>query len=109
MNDPTTFPEAHPAHGSYHWLFERAISVALIPLIATGAVKHGASGILDASLALTLVLHSHIGFSANLDDYVHKRKNPVLGPVLAWTLRFATVGTLAGLYGEYCEGDVCLS
>lgn len=80
-------------------MFERAISVALVPLFAAGAAKHGVSGIVDASLALTLVLHSHIGFTASLDDYVHKRKFPVLGPLASWTLRAATLATLAGLYG----------
>lgn len=98
VNEPTTYPPPSAAHGSYHWLTERGLSVALIPLFAAGAAKHGASGVLDATLALSLVLHSHIGFTASLDDYVHKRKFPVLGPVAAWTLRAATLATLAGLY-----------
>jgi succinate dehydrogenase (ubiquinone) membrane anchor subunit len=68
--------------------------------MAAGAVKHGASGVLDASLALTLVLHSHIGFTASLMDYLHKRKYPIAGPISSWTLRAASVATLAGLYGE---------
>ncbi|PWN36642.1 uncharacterized protein FA14DRAFT_169617 [Meira miltonrushii] len=105
VNEPTTFPPPHPTHGSYHWAFERAISVALVPLIAVGAVKHGASGILDATLALTLVLHSHIGFTASLDDYLHPRKFPKAGPFASWTLRAATVATLAGIY-EFQTNDV---
>jgi succinate dehydrogenase (ubiquinone) membrane anchor subunit len=100
VNEPTTFPAPHPSHGSYHWAFERAVSVALIPLFAAGAVKHGASGVLDATIALTLVVHSHIGFTACLDDYLHARKFPVAGPLSSWTLKAATLATLAGLYGE---------
>jgi succinate dehydrogenase (ubiquinone) membrane anchor subunit len=42
-------------------MFERAISVALLPISAAAVAKHGASGLVDASLALTLVVHSHIG------------------------------------------------
>lgn len=105
VNEPTTFPPPSPSHGSYHWAFERAISVALVPLMAVGAVKHGASGILDATLALTLVLHSHIGFTASLDDYLHHRKFPKAGPFASWTLRAATVATLAGIY-EFQTNDV---
>lgn len=100
VNDPTTFPDPHPSHGSYHWAFERAISIALVPLFAAGAVKHGASGFLDASIALTLVVHSHIGFVACLDDYLHARKYPIAGPLASWTLKAATLASLAGLYGE---------
>jgi succinate dehydrogenase (ubiquinone) membrane anchor subunit len=33
-----------------------------------------------------------------LADYVHKRKFPVLGPALTWTLRATTVGVLVGVY-----------
>jgi succinate dehydrogenase (ubiquinone) membrane anchor subunit len=100
VNDPTTFPEPHPTHGSYHWAFERFISVALVPLFAVGAVKHGASGVLDASIALTLVVHSHMGFVNCFDDYLHKRKFPIAGPLASWTLKALTLTTLAGLYGE---------
>ncbi|UZJ57399.1 hypothetical protein CBS101457_006719 [Exobasidium rhododendri] len=105
VNEPTTFPPYSPSHGSYHWAFERAVSVALIPLFAAGAVKHGASGVLDASIALTLVIHSHIGFTASLDDYLHKRKFPIAGPLASWTLKAATLATLAGLY-EFQTNDV---
>lgn len=76
-----------------------------MPLFALGAVKHGASGVLDASIALTLVVHSHIGFTACFDDYLHKRKFPVAGPLASWTLKAATLATLAGLY-EFQTNDV---
>jgi succinate dehydrogenase (ubiquinone) membrane anchor subunit len=100
VNDPTTYPPPSAAHGSYHWAFERGLSVALLPLIAAGAVKHGASGVLDGVLALSLVVHSHIGFDCIIADYLHKRKFPVIGPATSWTLRAATVASLVGLYGE---------
>lgn len=61
VNDPTTFPPPNPAHGHQHWLFERGLSVALLPLTALAVAKHGSSGILDAVLGLSLVMHSHIG------------------------------------------------
>lgn len=98
VNDPTTFPEPNAAHGSNHWAFERALSVALVPLVAVGFAKHGSSAILDGALALTLVVHSHIGFDCILADYLHKRKFPIAGPLSTWGLRAATLATLYGLY-----------
>ena len=100
MNDPTTYPPPSPSHGSYHWATERAISVALVPLFAAAAVKHGASGVLDGALALTLVVHSQMGFQQCLDDYVHKRKYPIAGPLATWGVRGLTLGAIYGLYGE---------
>ncbi|GAC93271.1 membrane anchor subunit of succinate dehydrogenase [Pseudozyma hubeiensis SY62] len=98
VNDPTTFPEPNAAHGSNHWAFERGLSVALVPLVAAGFAKHGSSAILDGALALSLVVHSHIGFDCILADYVHKRKFPIAGPLATWGLRAATLATLYGLY-----------
>ncbi|CAD6884000.1 unnamed protein product [Tilletia controversa] len=105
VNEPTTFPPPSPSHGSYHWTLERSLSIALVPLIAAGAAKHGASGILDGAIALSLVVHSHIGFDVIVQDYLHPRKYPVAGPIAAWTLRAATVGTLVGIY-EFQTNDV---
>lgn len=61
VNDPTTYPPPNATHGHQHWAVERAISVALLPLTAVAFAKHGASGVLDAALGLSLVAHSHIG------------------------------------------------
>ncbi|KAK0531014.1 membrane anchor subunit of succinate dehydrogenase, Sdh4 [Tilletia horrida] len=105
VNEPTKFPPPSPSHGSYHWTLERSLSIALVPLIAAGAAKHGASGVIDGALALSLVVHSHIGFDACLQDYLHKRKYPVAGPIGTWALRVATVGTLVGIY-EFQTNDV---
>ncbi|SNX85146.1 related to succinate dehydrogenase [ubiquinone] cytochrome b small subunit, mitochondrial precursor [Melanopsichium pennsylvanicum] len=108
VNDPTTFPEPNAAHGSNHWAFERGLSLALVPLVAVGFAKHGSSAILDGALALTLVVHSHIGFDCILADYLHKRKFPIAGPLSTWTLRAATLATLYGLY-EFNTNDVGLT
>lgn len=111
VNDPTTFPEPNAAHGSNHWAFERTLSVALVPLVAVGMVKHGSSALLDSALALSLVVHSHIGFDCILADYLHKRKFPILGPVGSWTLRALTLTTLYGLYefntSKFCFTSLC--
>ncbi|PWN54371.1 hypothetical protein IE53DRAFT_189665 [Violaceomyces palustris] len=108
VNEPTSYPTPNAVHGSYHWAFERAVSVALIPMVAVGMVKHGASGLFDGVLALTLLVHSHIGFDCCLQDYLHKRKFPIAGPLASWTLKAATLGTLVGLY-EFNTNDIGLT
>jgi len=62
VNDPTTFPSPSKAHGSHHWAFERLVSAALIPLTAAAAVTGGSHyPVLDGVLAISLIVHSHIG------------------------------------------------
>ena len=62
INDPAPVPPPSPTHGSYHWTFERLLSVALIPLtIAPFAAGH-VNAALDAAFVFAIILHSHIGF-----------------------------------------------
>lgn len=101
VNDPAEYPKPNAAHGSYHWAFERVIAASLIPLFAAATVKHGACGMLDASLSVALLLHSHMGFEQVLIDYVESRKFPKAGPIAKWILRAATLSAAVGLYGTY--------
>ena len=92
VNDPAEYPAPNAAHGSYHWVFERVIAVSLIPLFAAATVKHGTCGMVDASLSVALLLHSHMGFEQVLIDYVEKRKFPKaallrLRPLLVFMVR----------------------
>lgn len=62
VNDPTKFPPPSKAHGSHHWAFERLVSASLVPLTAAAAVTSSSPyPVLDGILAITLVVHSHIG------------------------------------------------
>ncbi|KAI0091622.1 mitochondrial inner membrane protein [Irpex rosettiformis] len=109
VNDPTTFPPPSRAHGSHHWAFERLLSAALVPMTAAAFVTSGSAfPVLDGLLGISLVVHSHIGFDALLVDYIHKRKFPVLGPLLSWTLRATTVGVLVGVY-QFNTNDIGLT
>ena len=98
VNDPVPIPEPHKSHGSYHWVFERALSVALIPLIVTPFVTGSSFPALDALLGATVVLHSHIGFDAMITDYIPKRHYPKTYTLFHWGLRAATVVVLIGVY-----------
>ena len=61
--------------------------------------------ILDGILAVSLVVHSHIGFDASIVDYFHPRKWPVIGPMMTWLLRIATGAAVWGLY-EFNTNDI---
>ncbi|RXW20050.1 hypothetical protein EST38_g5815 [Candolleomyces aberdarensis] len=98
-NDATTFPPPSPTHGSYHWVFERSLSAALIPLTAAAFVTSGSNfPIVDNLLGLSLVIHSHLGFNQAVVDYLHTRKFPVIGRIATWGLRTLTAATLIGVY-----------
>jgi succinate dehydrogenase (ubiquinone) membrane anchor subunit len=108
VNDPVPVPESHKAHGSYHWTFERALSVALIPLIVTPFVTGTSTPVLDALIGTSVVLHSHIGFSAMITDYIPKHHYPKSRTVFTWGLRAATVVVLIGVY-EFEVNEVGMS
>nr|XP_031858786.1 uncharacterized protein CI109_005739 [Kwoniella shandongensis]KAA5525858.1 hypothetical protein CI109_005739 [Kwoniella shandongensis] len=63
---------------------------------------------MDGILAVSLIVHSHIGFDSCINDYVHKRKFPVLGPITAWALKIATGLSVWGVY-EFNTNDVGLT
>ncbi|KAF8558894.1 hypothetical protein OG21DRAFT_996131 [Imleria badia] len=109
VNDPTTFPPPSKTHGSYHWAFERLLSAALLPMTAAAFATSGtAYPVLDGLLGISLVMHSHIGFDGILVDYLHKRKFPILGPLMTWTLRATTAGVLVGVY-QFNTNDIGLT
>lgn len=52
-----------------------------------------------------LVSLTHLQFDSMVVDYLHKRKFPIIGPVITWTLRTATVGVLVGVY-QFNTNDI---
>ncbi|KAG8870271.1 membrane anchor subunit of succinate dehydrogenase, Sdh4, partial [Tulasnella sp. 331] len=99
VNEATTFPEPNRSHGSHHWAFERLLSVALLPMTASAFVMSSSPHpVVDGLLAMSLVIHSHIGFDSVVVDYLDKRKFPMLGPVVKWALRATTATVLVGVY-----------
>ncbi|RKP01449.1 hypothetical protein CXG81DRAFT_6715, partial [Caulochytrium protostelioides] len=85
------------AHGSYHWLLERGLSLALLPTIGYAFVG-GPNAINDLLLGILIPVHSHIGLDALLKDYLHPRNYPVIGKIAQYTLLVCSAGTLYGLY-----------
>ncbi|KAI8866741.1 hypothetical protein GQ42DRAFT_165294, partial [Ramicandelaber brevisporus] len=100
---PTPNPEKVPVHavdrmeGSYHWDFERFITVALIPIVGA-QVAAGAHPTTDLLLGLVLPIHCHIGFGACITDYVPVRKYGKWNTAAVWALRAGTLATLVACY-----------
>ncbi|KAF3932659.1 hypothetical protein ABW19_dt0201568 [Dactylella cylindrospora] len=108
VNDPVPVPTPSATHGSYHWAFERLISVGLVPLVVAPFAAGTANPTLDAALGTLLVLHSHIGFDACVTDYFPKRQHPKLRALMEWLLRGATVAAAVGLFA-FQTNDVGLT
>ena len=62
VNTPAPVPRASPTHGSYHWTFERLLSVGLIPLTIAPFAAGALNPITDAVFVAAILIHSHIGF-----------------------------------------------
>lgn len=62
VNDPAPVPAPSPSHGSYHWIAERGISVAIIPLTLIPFAAGSLNPVVDAVLVSLMLLHSHLGF-----------------------------------------------
>jgi succinate dehydrogenase (ubiquinone) membrane anchor subunit len=83
-------------HGSNHWSFERAVSVATFGLIgAAAAYPHP---MVNFALGAVIPLHLYIGFGAIITDYLPHRKFPVIYRFSRGVLYACTALTFYGLY-----------
>jgi succinate dehydrogenase (ubiquinone) membrane anchor subunit len=103
-NDPAPVLLTNPSHGSYHWTFERLVSVTLIPL----TIALFAAGLLnpatDAILCGAILIHSHISFEAMLIDYIPNKRYPKTRLFFWWTLGAATLTVAVALYEFVMNG-----
>ncbi|KAG9293532.1 hypothetical protein G9A89_005535 [Geosiphon pyriformis] len=107
VNDPVILPPRDKVTGSYHWSFERFLSIGLIPL-TVASVVNGAHPITDLFLGVALPIHSHIGFDSIITDYLPARRAPIMNKVSTWGLRGATLVVLLGCY-QFNTNDVGIS
>jgi len=99
-----SFPPPSHVQGSYHWDFERFLSIVLVPL-TTLQLTTGSHPITDLLVGVVLPLHCHIGVDAAITDYFPAHRSPVLNRVFTWLLRLGTVGVLVGCY-QFNTNDV---
>ncbi|GAA5808227.1 hypothetical protein MFLAVUS_001612 [Mucor flavus] len=97
-------PKPDRLHGSYHWDLERAVCIALVPIVSS-QLAFGASPVLDTLLGVVLPLHLHIGFDACITDYFNARKSVILNKLMTGTLYASTAGVLVGCY-QFNTNDI---
>jgi len=107
VNDPAPIPPPSPAHGSYHWTFERLLAAGLVPLTLAPFAANTLNPTLDAVLCAGLLVHSHLGFQNIIIDYIPKRQMPGAHKLFMWALNLATAVVGIGLY-EFETNDVGL-
>ncbi|ODV80556.1 membrane anchor subunit of succinate dehydrogenase [Suhomyces tanzawaensis NRRL Y-17324] len=98
VNDAYQPPMADHYEGGYHWSYERAISVALVPLVMTPFVAGVDYPLIDAVCSVALLFHCHVGLKACIIDYIPQRVYGVWHKIAS---RLLTFGTFVGMYGAY--------
>ncbi|RLV93563.1 Succinate dehydrogenase ubiquinone cytochrome b small subunit mitochondrial [Spathaspora sp. JA1] len=98
VNDAYIPPPTAHIEGSYHWTYERAITVGMVPLMMTPFVVGIDFPMVDATLSTLLLWHCHAGFKSCIIDYIPKRVYGIWYKISCWLL---TTGTFVGMYGIY--------
>lgn len=104
VNDAYVHPPADYFHGGYHWTYERAVGVAMVPLIILPFTAMEVEyPILDAILGSLLVVHCHAGLQSCIIDYIPKRR---YGVWHTYAIRLLVLGSVVSFYGVYlCETE----
>ncbi|KAG7660922.1 uncharacterized protein J8A68_005597 [[Candida] subhashii] len=98
VNDAYVPPVADHYEGSYHWTYERAITIGMIPLVMSPFISGVDYPMVDATFSTLLLFHCHAGFKSCIIDYVPKR---VYGVWHGVACKLLTLGTFIGMYGIY--------
>ncbi|KAJ0168925.1 Succinate dehydrogenase [ubiquinone] cytochrome b small subunit, mitochondrial [Colletotrichum tanaceti] len=105
VNKPAPVPPPSPAHGSYHWTFDRLLAAGLVPITIAPFAAGSLNPTTDAILCAMILIHSHTGFQNILIDYVPTKHYPKSRKATMWTLNLATALVGLGLY-EFETSDV---
>ncbi|KAJ9087844.1 membrane anchor subunit of succinate dehydrogenase, Sdh4 [Entomophthora muscae] len=89
--------KASKMEGSYHWYFEKAVSVALIPVLG-GGLLFDSNKTNDYALGVLLPVHIHMGLSSVIEDYLPFRRVPTLN---TFVLLLQHISTLCAMFGCY--------
>ncbi|GMG19569.1 unnamed protein product [Ambrosiozyma monospora] len=99
VNEPFVPPPPNEYHGSYHWAYEKIVTLTMIPLMATPIVTGIAvPPAVDALCGVLLLLHAKAGFTSCIVDYIPLRK---FGSWHKLALGLLSLGTWLGIYGVY--------
>lgn len=98
VNDAYVAPEYTPPEGSFHWQYEKIITVGMLPMMVFPLIGGVEYPILDAGLSTLLILHCRYGFQSCIIDYIPLRK------FQSWhklALVLLNIGTGVSMYGIY--------
>ncbi|KAK4555876.1 membrane anchor subunit of succinate dehydrogenase, Sdh4 [Recurvomyces mirabilis] len=76
VNDAQILGEPNALHGNYHWTFERGLSAALLPISLAPFAAGSLSPVLDGAFIGMIIIHTYIGFSSIISDYLPSRRVP---------------------------------
>lgn len=98
VNDAYKIPLVSPYESSYHWTYERMLSLGLVPLTAFPFALGYEFPMVDTIFCLTVLFHSHSGFKSCIIDYIPER---VYGFWHHAASKLLSLGTFVSLYGIY--------
>lgn len=98
VNEAYKPPAPNAYEGSNHWIYDRIITTAMIPLVMTPFVAGVDYPVIDATFSTLLLIHCHAGFKSCIIDYIPKR---VYGIWYGAACKLLTLGTCVAMYGIY--------
>lgn len=98
VNDAHIPPKFDISHGSYHWMYERIITVGMAPLVVFPFVAGVDYPLIDAGLCTLVLLHSRYGLQSCIIDYIPLRKFGFWHKLAMFLLN---IGSFVSLYGIY--------
>lgn len=84
------------------------MSLGLVPLTIAPFAYGSLNPVLDAVFVAAILLHSHIGFTSIITDYIPRWQHPTARKIFDWALKIATLVVGIGFY-EFETNDVGLT
>ncbi|CCE62397.1 hypothetical protein TPHA_0C02440 [Tetrapisispora phaffii CBS 4417] len=100
VNEAYVPPKIDKVHGSYHWGFEKIISMSVLPLVTLPLISGGAplSVTTDVLLASAGMFAFMVEFQSCITDYVQKR---VYGNINKYAMYLLYGGSVLSILGIY--------
>lgn len=98
VNDPYVPPSPSFFEGGYHWTYERAIAIGLIPCSIAPFIVGTDIPMIDYIFSVLLLAHCHTGIKSCIIDYIPQRVYGIWHKIAS---RVLTLGSCMGLYGIY--------
>lgn len=105
VNDAVNLPKSDRYHGSYHWGFERLVTIGITPFVVWPFVTGYLPPVADATLGALLIAHCHMGLGCCITDYIPKRRFPKFNPACSYMLGGGSLVALYGLYKMETEDE----